>query len=110
MKFYGDIPADHRALAEELVELESWFKNYGSGIPPLIAAKGSVCMAYDWYTIHAEEEGDRLIREAEKLCPGYFKSPIHLDVEMDREFAYLVEGLKKTLGLDLMKSLGFECE
>jgi hypothetical protein len=110
MRYYGDIPAIDLRLLEELQTLEKWFDDHGSSLPVIPVAKGMTCVAFDYYFAEFEEEGDRLIRRAEKICPGYFKGPIHVDVEKDAEFAMLVVMLKKTLGYQLIKSLGFSDE
>jgi len=107
MKSYGDIPLAHRLILEDLVEMESWLTTYGDEIPMLTAAQGRVCLAYDYYCIEMEEEGDRLITSAEKVCPSYFKGAIQAHMNSDGEFRRLVELLKNTPGADLMKSLGF---
>lgn len=108
MKVYGDIPADHLELLRELETLELWFNEYGSGIPKLSVAKGMTCMAHDYFKIEMEEEGERLLKNAEKHYPGYFKDPIRAHVKKDKEFAQLVKQLKDTLALDIMVSLGFK--
>lgn len=109
MKFAGDIPQKDRELIEELETLEAWFRDNGAGVPPLTAAKGMTCMAHDWYTLYLEEEGERLLKEAEKLYPGYFEYPIYIHMEKDKDFNNLVNSLKKIpLGLDMMVSLGFK--
>jgi hypothetical protein len=66
-----------------------------------------VCIAHDYYSMEFDEEGDRLLRRAEKLSPGYFKGPIYDQIKKDPEFALLVHLLKDTLGYEVMKSLGF---
>jgi hypothetical protein len=108
MKFAGDIPYQDRLRIEELETLEAWFRENGAGVPPLTAAKGMTCIAHDWYFLHLEEEGERLLKEAEKLYPGYFEYPIYVHMEKDKDFNKLVDSLKETLGLEMMKSLGFK--
>ncbi len=107
MKYYGDIPEEHLLLIEELEKLENWFREYGDSVPALSSAKGFVCMAHDWYDIDMEEKGDLLLKEAEKLYPGYFKGPIYVHMSKDEDFDLLVSQIKKTVGLDLMYALGF---
>lgn len=110
MKYYGDIPERHLEVLEELEALESWFGVFGKELSTIAAAKGFVCMAHDYYEIEFDEEGDRLIMLAEEQSPGYFKGPIHSHMSNDLAFDYLVNGLKKSLGFELMKSLGFTDE
>lgn len=110
MKYFGDIPLKDRQLLDELQALENWFNEHGEDLPILPVAKAMVCIAFDYYFAEFDEEGDRLIHRAEKLCPGYFKGPIHVDVEKDFEFAMLMTMLKKTLGFQLIKSLGYKDE
>ena len=108
MKCYGDIPEDHRILAKELESLERWFLEHGENIPLLSAAKGFTCMSHDYFHLYFEEEGERLLRAADKICPGYFKGPIYTQTEKDESFACLVDGLKKSSALEVMVSLGFK--
>ena len=107
MKVYGDIPADHLELINELETLENWFNEHGSELPILLAAKGFTCMAHDYFIMEIEEEGERLLRLADKHCPGYFHGAILIHIEKHSEFAYLVKSLKSTLALETMISLGF---
>jgi hypothetical protein len=108
MRSYGDIPIEHRKLVEELEILERWFHAEGGGVPPLLAAKGMVAMASDYFCIEMEEEGDRLLYAAEKYYPGYFKGPIYTHINKDAEFDHLIYVMKKTIGIKTMRSLGFE--
>ena len=108
MRAYGDIPADHLNLIEELQNLEYWFNIHGDEISQLSSAKGFVSMAHDWYMMEIEEEGERLLKRAEKECPGYFKGPIFVHIAKDEDFAMLVAGLAHTMALGYMVALGFE--
>lgn len=56
-------------------------------------AQGYTCLAYDWYDIDLEEEGNRLLLKAEAICPGYFKQTINQQTEVNPGFAFLVERL-----------------
>jgi hypothetical protein len=107
MKSYGDIPKDHVNLVEELVQLENWFYENGAEISPISAAKGFTCIAHDYFSMHMEEEGSRLLNLAEKQYPGYFGSAIHIHVEKDKDFEQLVKNLKNSLAIDVLISLGF---
>lgn len=110
MKTYGDIPAHDRDLILQLEALETWFYEHGKELPSLSIAKGFSCIAHDYYSIFMDEEGERLLKFADKRCPGYFETAIHYHVAKDKEFAILVENLKKTSALKLMESLGYEDE
>lgn len=110
MKYYGDIPQKHRETIVELEALEKWFNENGDGIPMSSVAKGFTCMAFDWYDMSIEEEGDRLMRYAENRCPGYFKGPIHFQAEKDADYAKLIEQLKETEGLPMLILLGYRDE
>ena len=107
MRYYGDIPIDHRELSEELVQLELWLNERIKEFPILDVAKGMVCISHDYYSMEMEEEGDRLINIAEKHCPGYFKGPIYVHMEKDETFEYLVSKLRKSLAAELMATYGF---
>ena len=108
MKAYGDIPAEHLNLIDELIDLERWFDENGDLVSSEIAAKGFVAMAHDYYHLEIEEEGDRLLTRTEKVFPGYFKTAIHDHIKKDKDFRYLVENLVVSLGIDLMKKYGFK--
>ena len=108
MKSYGDIPEESLFLAEELKLMEHYLLQHKDELTMLNSAKGYVCIAHDYYSIDFEEEGDRLIIAADKLCPGYFKGPIYSQTNQDPYFYCLVDQLVDSLGLDLMKSLGFD--
>jgi len=108
MKYYGDIPKSHRILINELESLEKWFKKHGDTLPLLSAAKGYVCMAHDWYSMDIEEEGERCLKAADAICPGYFKAPILSQAKRDADFAYLLSRLEYGLGLDVLLSLGYD--
>ena len=64
-------------------------------------------MSYDWYSMDLEEEGERLLKKADKYCPGYFKGPIYSHISRDEDYAILVDGLKRSIAIDTMSSLGF---
>ena len=107
MKFYGDIPTSHRELIRELEDLETWFKDNKDLVPPLSEAKGYVAISHDYYLMEMEEEGQRLLVMADKSYPGYFESAINDHRSKDRDFNQLVENLKETMAIDLMRSYGF---
>lgn len=73
-KSAGDIPEEHRQLVEQLEAFEKTVNT--SGAPPDRLAQMYTCLAHDWYQLDMEEEGNRLVLKAEKVCPGYFKGPV----------------------------------
>lgn len=107
MKAFGDIPEEHSELIKELNVLENWFYENKDKVASLDVAKGFTCMAYDYYAMDFEEEGERLLRIVDKECPGYFKGPIYSHMAKDELFDILVYSLKKTLALDTLYYLGF---
>ena len=107
MNYYGDIPQEHLELLKELRTLETWFTEHGSTVPPLQAAQGFVAMAHDLYIMNMEEDGERLLREADKHFPGYFKKLIYTHMARNDDFDYLVTNLTQTMAIDVMRTLGF---
>ncbi len=109
MKLYGDVPEDHHVLLRELETLEAWFKDHSDDVPILVAAKGFVCMSHDYYQIGLEEEGERMLKKANKICPSYFRGPILSHIQSDSDYAYLVGRMTEDdLAAKTMRSLGFE--
>ena len=107
MKYYGDIPVEHLETLNELVKLEDWFSTHGDSIAPSMAAKGFVSMSHDYFAMYMDEEGCRMLRVAESCCQGYFKNKIADHRASDGTYDYLVECLKNTSGVKLMRALGF---
>lgn len=108
MKYFGDISEKDRLLIKELTKLENWFDEYQSDIRPILASKGLLCLAHDYYDIYMEEEGERLIMRAEAISPGYFKGTIYRHIEEDASFAKLIDQMRGMMALDVMISLGFK--
>lgn len=108
MKFYGDISEEHLIAVQELQALEEWFNEHGDTLPILSVSKGMTCIAFDYYSMFMDEEGERFLKQAEQYCPGYFKGPILSHMDKDEEFALLVRLLKDTDAIDLLVRLGFE--
>lgn len=109
MNYHGDIPINHLELMNELRTLEDWFKDNGSGLPSITAAKGFVSMAHDWYGMECDEKGGQLLETADLLYTRYFEGPIHDHTKNDPDFAQLVRNMRKMpLALKYMKSLGFK--
>jgi hypothetical protein len=107
VNYYGDIPKQHLDLLKELKEQEAWFNENGSTVSPVLAAKAFVCLAHDYYHIYFDEEGERFLRLADKIYPGYFSSTVYGHMIADYEFAFLVKNLERTMGIVTMVSLGF---
>lgn len=109
--YYGDIPLDHLELMNELETLEEWFKENGSTLPAITAAKGHVSMAHDWYSLECDEHGRYLLDRAEELYPGYFESAIYNHLKTDPDFAALISNFRYMhLGNEYLRSLGFKYE
>jgi hypothetical protein len=108
MKTFGDLPEKDATLFKELVRLEEWFHEHGDTVPLLSVGKGLTCIGHDYYAIYMEEEGERLLKLANVYCPGYFKGPILVHIEKDKDFAKLINNLKKMEAVDVMISMGFE--
>lgn len=107
MKTYGDMPDSHRELVKELVVLEKYFDDHQDTVPPEAAAKGFLCCAHDWYSLHMGEEGQRLLYRAEARCPGYFANLLDDQASRDPDFNILVENLKKTSAVKTFVRLGY---
>ena len=110
MKYYGDIPHEHLELVKELQYLENLVNTHIDDFPLLALAKGYTCMSHDYISMFMEEEAVRLLHLAEKHCPGYYTAPILVQMKKDKEFNKLIQALKTTPALEVMKSLGFEDE
>lgn len=65
-------------------------------------------MSYDYFSMFMDEEGIRLLAQAEKCHKGYFKGPIYEHASNDGAYDFLVESLKNTTGMKLMVAFGFE--
>lgn len=107
LRVYGDIPKADLKMIEELRTLEEWFYDHGAELEMLAIGKGMVCMAHDYYDMEIEEEGDRLLYLAEKYCPGYFVGPIYIHIEKDKNFATLIMQMRRSMGFEIMKKMGF---
>lgn len=95
MKLLGDVPEEHKELAKQLLETENYFdqKDLEHLVANEIRAKAYVCLAHDWYQIGCEEEGEKLLLKAEKVCPGYFKEIMVKHTEEDSDFNLVVKQL-----------------
>lgn len=104
MKLNGDVPQEHRQLAEDL---EIWEAKVTQNVklPPATAAKFYTCLAHDWYAMGCEEEGNRLLDAAETVCPGYFKELMIKQTLEDTSFSELVKRLSSILVWTLVSKL-----
>ena len=91
IRMVGDIPEEHRELADQLWAFEATIVM--SGAPPERMAQIYTCLAHDWYEIDVEEEGNRLLLKAEKIFPGYFKETVIKHALEDPDFDQLVRGI-----------------
>lgn len=92
MKLSGDVSQKDKDIANELEQFE---KIVDSDIvcPVERLAQIYVCLAHDWYKLSCEEEGNRLLLKAEKICPGYFKSTVIEHQKEDKDFDIVVRNI-----------------
>lgn len=105
LKLVGDVPKEHRELAKELRDLEKFFDELSCPLPKEERARGYVAMAHDWYRMGADEEGEKLLLKANKVCPGYFKNEINDHVKESEDFALVVSGINAELKWILLHQL-----
>lgn len=89
---HGDVPLEHREIAEKLLELEDYFTNKPNIISE-IRAKGFVCIAHDWYAMGDDDKGSLLLLKANDVCPKYFDNEMHTHIAADPDFDKLVKSL-----------------
>lgn len=70
MNLLGDVPEEHKQLAEKLVKTELEMDGLTDISVPYVA-QSYFCLAHDWFNIDMEEEGFRLIKKAFSVCPQY---------------------------------------
>lgn len=104
MKLLGDVPQEHKDLAEELEQMERYFDSKHN-VPLEMVAKGYVCLAHDWFALGAEEEGHRLLDKADKIYPGYFHTKASDHAKEDMDFALLIVNLRNYLNSLLIGAL-----
>lgn len=109
MKFGGDIPAEKRELAQALTDTEKQVDG-DEGYPAERKAQIYVCFAHDWYQLDMEEEGNRLLLKAEKVCPGYFKGPVIQHQKEDPNFDIVIKNLTLELLYLLSGNLRDRCD
>jgi len=103
---HGDIPKEHRDLANQLIEMEEYFDSIASSSDKArSAAKAYVALAHDWIDMGLEERAEILFRKSEKAVPGYFSGLIWEDTKQDVEFAHLVANIMDYLNSALISAL-----
>ena len=108
MRTYGEMPREHLELLRELEILEFMIDDREDVLPMLLTAKGLTSISYDYFAIHMEEEGERLLKRVNTKCPGYFVGPIFSQMSRDPEFKILVESLRKIpAALEVLSLVGF---
>ena len=100
MKLLGDASKKDRDLAEELEAFELSIEGK-TKYPKEKRAQMLVCLAYDWFELDCEEEGNRLLLKASEVCPGYFQTFMLQHQREDRDFNLVVKGI----GLKLINNL-----
>lgn len=75
-----DVPKWQKVLAPQLREIEKSIDEMLPAIPPAQKAKCYVALAYDWYSMGAISEGQKLIWKAEHICPGYFENEARIQM------------------------------
>ena len=95
MRSFGDLSEKHKKLTEELYKYERILdtKDAQNGMSKEDRAKCYVCVAHDFYQMDMEEEGERLILKAEKVCPGYFKGPVIQHQKESPDFDNIIKNL-----------------
>jgi hypothetical protein len=101
MNYHGDIPEEHRQWMEELQEMEAHYTANMAVYPLDRIAQAYVCCAHDWYDLECEEDGERLLKLAEAVCPGYFLNYMPQHMMEDELYALLVNQLLEKVGQTL---------
>jgi hypothetical protein len=104
MKAVGDISTEDRDHVEELHKYELLIDKDAS-FPKEVKAQMYVCMAHDFYQMDMEEEGNRLLLKAERVCPGYFKGPVIQQQIESPSFDQLIKNLTRELVYLFMDTL-----
>lgn len=85
-----DVPEWQKELAPELRKIEQSIDDMLPGIPAAQKAKCYVSLAYDWYSMGAIAEGQKLIKKAEAICPGYFAKEARQQMAESPTYNYLM--------------------
>ena len=92
MKLSGDVPQEHRDIAEQLDLFERNI-DADKSLPKERKAQIYTCLAHDWYHLDADEEGGRLLIKAEKVSPGYFKETVIKHTLEDESFDQVIKNI-----------------
>ena len=104
MKMYGDISDEHKQLMTALDQQERVF-DMDNLTDTAKLAKGYVCLAHDWYILGNEDRGVVLLRKAEQIFPGYFRTMIAKHCYQDADFEYLVRNITAELVNIMLSSI-----
>lgn len=85
-----EVPEWQRELAPELRKIEKSIDDMLPAVPAAEKAKCYVCLAYDWYSMGAIAEGQKLIKKAEEICPGYFEKEARQQMADSPVYNYLM--------------------
>lgn len=87
------VPEWQKQLAPQLREIEKSIEEMIPSIPAAEKAKCYVSLAYDWYSMGANAEGQKLIKKAEAVCPGYFSKEARKQMAESPTFNYLMNNI-----------------
>lgn len=92
MKIFGDVTEHERATADGLSRMEAVLVR-NKKLSKANQAKGYVYIIYHWYAMGMEEEGNRLLKKIDEVCPEYFKKHLKTHMEKDEKYKELVMNL-----------------
>jgi hypothetical protein len=99
MQSGGDLSQKQREQSVELIKFEHLVDH--DAYPIERKAQMYTCLAHDWYQLDMEEEGNRLVLKAERVCPGYFRGPVIQHQLESQDFDTVI----KNLTLELLRLL-----
>lgn len=102
MKLLGDIPEWQKVLAQDLRAIEKSIDEMLPAVPVEERAKCYVSLAYDWYSMGAITEGQKLVWKAENVCPGYFTNQARTHMAESSTYAYIMGKISEILS-DIVK-------
>lgn len=105
MKLIGDVPQDHKEIAEKLESLENYF-NDPDALSREYSSMAFICLAHDWYELDLEQEGDRLLQKAEEFCPGYYQKYMVKHTIENENFDRIVKSIFSKLIVRLKEAKG----
>jgi len=92
MKIFGDLTEEERSKPEQIARMENLLLRTKK-ISKVNQAKGYVHIIYYWYAMGMEEEGNRLLKKIDEVCPEYFKKHLKIHMEKDEKYKELVANL-----------------